>query len=87
VVLLDRPAAAYPQPCQHDLVGIDDVEYARLLPVPLTTLRQPTHQIGDAALSMVLERIARRTLPPRELHLDCELIVRDSCGAKLARAA
>lgn len=73
----------------HDirLVGIDDVEYARLLPVPLTTLRQPTHQIGDAALSMMLERIARRTLPPRELRLDCELIVRDSCGAKLACAA
>lgn len=73
----------------HDirLVGIDDVEYARLLPVPLTTLRQPTHQIGDAALGMMLERIARRTLPPRELRLDCELIVRDSCGAKLQRAA
>ena len=73
----------------HDirLVGIDDVEYARLLPVPLTTLRQPTHQIGDAALGMMLERIARRTLPPRELRLDCELIVRDSCGAKLASAA
>jgi GntR family transcriptional regulator, arabinose operon transcriptional repressor len=72
----------------HDirLVGIDDVEYARLLPV-LTTLRQPTHQIGDAALAMMLERIARRTLPPRELRLDCELIVRDPCGAKLPRAA
>jgi GntR family transcriptional regulator, arabinose operon transcriptional repressor len=72
----------------HDirLVGVDDVEYARLLPVPLTTLRQPTHQIGDAALGMMLERIERRTLPPRELRLDCELIVRDSCGAKLAAA-
>ena len=73
----------------HDirLVGVDDVDYARLLPVPLTTMRQPTHQIGDAALGMMLERLARRTLPPRELRLDCELIVRDSCGAKLARAA
>ena len=73
----------------HDvrLVGVDDVEYARLLPLPLTTLRQPTRQIGDAALAMMLDRIARRTLPPRELHLDCELTVRDSCGAKLARAA
>ena len=32
------------------LVGIDDVGYAALLPVPLTTLRQPTREIGDAAL-------------------------------------
>jgi len=73
----------------HDirLVGIDDVEYARLLPVPLTTLRQPAQQIGDAALSLMLERIARRTLPARELRLDCELMVRESCGAALARAA
>jgi GntR family transcriptional regulator, arabinose operon transcriptional repressor len=68
------------------LVGIDDVEYARLLPVPLTTLRQPTHQMGDVALSLMLERIARRSLPPREVRLGCELIVRESCGAALGRA-
>ncbi len=71
----------------HDirLVGIDDVEYARLLPVPLSTLRQPTHQIGELALSLMLERIARPSLPPREVRLGCELIVRESCGARLAR--
>ena len=67
------------------LVGIDDVEYARLLPVPLSTLRQPTLQIGDLALAVMLERIARPTLPPREVHLGCELIVRESCGATRAR--
>jgi GntR family transcriptional regulator, arabinose operon transcriptional repressor len=63
------------------LVGIDDVEFARLLPVPLTTLRQPTRQIGDAALSAMLERVARKDLPVRDILLDCQLIVRDSCGA------
>ena len=62
------------------LVGIDDVEYARLLPVPLTTLRQPTRQIGDAALGAMLQRVARPDLPPRDILLDCELIVRESCG-------
>src|SRR6266850_861216 len=40
------------------LVGIDDVEYAKLLPVPLTTLRQPTRQIGAAALAAMLDRVA-----------------------------
>ena len=64
------------------LVGIDDVEYAKLLPVPLTTLRQPTRQIGDAALAAMLERVARTQLPTRDILLNCELIVRDSCGAK-----
>jgi DNA-binding LacI/PurR family transcriptional regulator len=63
------------------LVGIDDVEYASLLPVPLTTLRQPTRQIGETALAVMLERIARPALPVRDIRLQCELIVRESCGA------
>jgi GntR family transcriptional regulator of arabinose operon len=67
----------------HDvrLVGIDDAELASVLPVPLTTLRQPTRQIGEAALVAMLDRIARRDLPPRDILLHCELIVRESCGA------
>ena len=63
------------------LVGIDDVAYASLLPVPLTTLRQPTRQIGDAALATMLQRIARRDLLTRDILLHCELVVRKSCGA------
>jgi DNA-binding LacI/PurR family transcriptional regulator len=72
----------YAIPADVRLVGIDDVEYASLLPVPLTTLRQPTRQIGDAALSAMLERIRRPELPPRDILLQCELIVRASCGAR-----
>ncbi len=64
------------------LVGIDDVEYARLLPVPLTTLRRPTHQIGEVALSVMLERVQRRELAPRQVLLPCDLVVRQSCGAQ-----
>lgn len=69
------------------LVGIDDAEYASLLPVPLTTLRQPTRQIGEAALAAMLDRIARRDLPPRDILLNCELIVRDSCGGARSAAS
>jgi GntR family transcriptional regulator, arabinose operon transcriptional repressor len=65
------------------LVGIDDVEYATLLPVPLTTLRQPTRQIGETALAMMLERIKHPELPVRDIRLQCELIVRNSCGATI----
>jgi GntR family transcriptional regulator, arabinose operon transcriptional repressor len=63
------------------LVGIDDAEYASLLPVPLTTLRQPTSQLGDTALAVMLDRVSRTDLPTRDILLHCELIVRDSCGA------
>ena len=68
------------------LVGIDNADYAALLPVPLTTLRQPTQQIGDAALQVMLTRVARRALPPRDTRLHGDLVVRESCGAKLANS-
>jgi len=64
------------------LVGIDDVDYASLLPVPLTTLRQPTRQIGAAALGAMLERVAGTDLPTRDILLHGTLVVRHSCGAK-----
>lgn len=62
------------------LVGIDDVDYAKLLPVPLTTFRQPTGAIGDAAMGVMLERVARPDRPPRDTHLHGRLVVRASCG-------
>jgi GntR family transcriptional regulator, arabinose operon transcriptional repressor len=67
------------------LVGIDDVSYASLLPVPLTTVRQPVREIGEAALHTMLDRIRNPHLPPRELLLDGELVVRKSCGAISAK--
>lgn len=66
------------------LVGIDDVQYARLLPVPLTTVRQPCREIGEEALHTMLHRIERPKMPARDVLLDGQLIVRRSCGAHLA---
>ncbi len=64
------------------IVGIDDVSYASLLPVPLTTIHQPCREIGETALQVLLERLARPKMPAREVLLDCELVIRESCGAK-----
>jgi DNA-binding LacI/PurR family transcriptional regulator len=69
-------------PADVRLIGIDDIDFAALLPVPLTTLRQPSRQIGDAALGAMLERVARPKLPARDILLDVELVVRRSCGAR-----
>jgi DNA-binding LacI/PurR family transcriptional regulator len=66
------------------IVGIDDVSYASLLPVPLTTVRQPTREIGELALHTMLDRIRTPRLQPREVLLDGRLIVRRSCGADRA---
>jgi DNA-binding LacI/PurR family transcriptional regulator len=62
------------------IAGIDDVKYARLLPVPLTTQHQPCREIGRIALSVMLDRIANPDLPARDILLRCKLIIRQSCG-------
>lgn len=65
------------------LVGIDDVRYASLLPVPLTTVRQPCPSIGQAAMQAMLERLNHPKAPGREVLFDGELIIRQSCGSRV----
>jgi DNA-binding LacI/PurR family transcriptional regulator len=63
------------------MVGIDDVKYARLLPVPLTTQHQPCRDIGRIALSIMLDRISNPDFPARDVLLGCKLVIRQSCGS------
>jgi GntR family transcriptional regulator of arabinose operon len=65
------------------ITGIDDVKYASLLTVPLTTMKQPCMELGEMAIHLMLSRIAQPDLPARDLLLDCKLVVRQSCGEKL----
>jgi GntR family transcriptional regulator, arabinose operon transcriptional repressor len=70
-------------PDQVRIVGIDDVQYAALLPVPLTTVQQPCRTIGAAGVAAMLERLASPEIPRRDILLDCRLVVRESCGAEI----
>ena len=64
------------------LAGIDDVKYASLLSVPLTTIHQPCADMGAIAVSTMLERLRHPKLPARDILLDFRLVIRDSCGAR-----
>ncbi len=65
-------------PDDVSVVGYDDVRYAHLLRVPLTTVSQPCEQIGRAAAQLMLERIAHPDLPPRETLVTPSLAIRES---------
>jgi LacI family transcriptional regulator len=69
----------------HDVrvVGFDDVKYATLLSVALTTIHQPCRDIAVIAFRAMLQRIADPGLPTRSLALTPTLVVRESCGAYL----
>jgi DNA-binding LacI/PurR family transcriptional regulator len=56
------------------IVGIDDVEYASLLPVPLATVHQPCLEIGAAAMAAMLKRVAIPDIPVRDIILDFRLL-------------
>jgi DNA-binding LacI/PurR family transcriptional regulator len=62
------------------VAGIDDVRYASLLPIPLTTFHQPCTGIGRASMSAMLERVNHPDLPVRSIMLSGHLVVRQSCG-------
>lgn len=68
-------------PAEVSVVGFDDVRYASLLTVPLTSIAQPCREIAQLAFRMMLDRIADPRLPARTVSLAPRLVVRDSCGA------
>jgi len=66
------------------LTGIDDDDqFKGLHTVPITTMRQPFTELSRISGKMMLERIEDPDLPPREVRLSCDLIIRESCGASL----
>jgi DNA-binding LacI/PurR family transcriptional regulator len=64
------------------IAGTDDVKYASLLPIPLTTFQQPCAAIGAVSMSAMQERITNPELAPRSILLAGHLVIRRSCGAK-----
>lgn len=65
------------------LAGFDNVRFASLLTIPLTTMEQPCRDIALTAFNALLERVSNPTLPPRSLMVTPRLVVRESCGAYL----
>ena len=65
------------------IVGFDDVPIARQTKVQLTTIKQPITRFGIKAVELLIDLIENGSKPARRIILDAELVIRDSCGAKL----
>jgi len=59
-------------------VGIDDTDWAPLVGPGLSTVAQPTDELGRLATQCLLDRLQGMDLPPRQIFLAGRLIVRGS---------
>jgi len=61
------------------IIGNDDIYYANLYPVPLTTIRAPQREIGERAAEILIRNIESPTILPTErVVLETEFIIRGS---------
>ncbi len=70
-------------PADVAVTGFDDIAATRHLAPPLTTVRQPMHDLGQHAVQAVLDRVANRTGERLEDVLPTQLVVRRSCGCRV----
>lgn len=64
-------------PDDISIVGYDDIPCSRL--ISLTTIAQPSFEIGSNALILLMDLINKRREPPQNIVLRDSLIIRRSC--------
>lgn len=65
------------------VVGYDDFDFASMVSPAITTIRQPLIEMGKLAVAKLLEVIENKKEKKVQKVLRTELVVRESCGAKL----
>ncbi|MHB1593367.1 MAG: LacI family DNA-binding transcriptional regulator [Streptosporangiaceae bacterium] len=69
------------------MVGYDDIEFAAAAAVPLTSVRQPRHQLGRTAARLLLDEAAGEAdHRHRQVVFEPELVVRRSSQARPRRS-
>jgi len=62
--------------------NFDDIKMASICEPPLTTISQPTFEIGQMAMDLLLNILNKGIIKNRNYILEHKLIIRESCGYK-----
>lgn len=65
------------------VVGFDDITFASVVSPALTTVAQPKYRMGQLAMERLFDLLRGREPAERRIVLEPQLVVRESCGAKL----
>jgi DNA-binding LacI/PurR family transcriptional regulator len=68
------------------VVGHDDIPIARYTTPPLTTVSQSATEAGELAGDMLIQLVQGEEPEERQVRLEAELVVRESCGARASGA-
>ena len=60
------------------VVGFDNIDISTMTSPSITTIAQPTYQIGTQACNMLMDQIEYPGSTPRQIILNTELILRNS---------
>ncbi len=74
--------AGWKVPDDLAVVSFDGLSVSERTVPPLTTVRQPVIEVGEALMRMLLDQIESDGREPAHLMLPTELVIRDSCGAR-----
>lgn len=68
-------------PAGVSIVGFDDSQLAGMLNPPLTTVRQPSFELGQKAMAILYERLTRPSAKSGNIVLEAQLIIRQSSAS------
>ncbi|HCQ89366.1 MAG TPA: LacI family transcriptional regulator [Clostridium sp.] len=69
---------SYKIPDDISVVGFDDITLVEFLDPPLTTIKQPTEDIGKVSVEILMDLIENNKIQGKIISLDTELIIRES---------
>jgi LacI family transcriptional regulator len=72
-------------PEQLAITGWDDILMASLVSPPLTTVRQPIHELGERVAELLLEHVASGMTEGPDIVLPSQFMVGSSCGCSRRR--
>jgi LacI family transcriptional regulator len=79
IAALQRAGRRVPE--DVSVVGFDDIPQTSAMFPSVTTIAQPTAELGQRSVELLLERIKNQTGPTQRLVLSTTLIERESCRA------
>jgi len=86
-VLQEMTLHRIPVPEGIAIVGYDDVDFAAAAAVPLSSVRQPRHQLGRAAAQLLIEEaLGDGTHRHRQVVFEPDLVVRRSSSVQARRS-